>query len=98
MKPEWHVMLAMGDRKVRIVGRVEAVDVRGITITRLERPARRAVSAETFVPWEEIRRIVMSGPDHDDDLFQEAHGQAERPPAAGGKRSRGRLTNKRLLG
>lgn len=61
---EWHVMLgAMGPER-RVVGRVEAVNHEGITLTPL-----RDGDDEVFVRWDDVVYLMQSGPDRDGELF-----------------------------
>lgn len=61
---EWHVMLGATDPDRRLVGRVEAVDRDGITLTPL-----RDGGDTVFVRWDDVVYLMQSGPDRDPELF-----------------------------
>ncbi len=69
---EWHVMLGVQGWPVRIVGFVQAVDVTGIRITRIDREAGLLDGCDIFVPWKSIGYLMVCGPDRDRELFEAA--------------------------
>ena len=66
---EWHVMIGTADPLRRLVGLVEAVDEMGITVARMDEGAERIPGTEVRVGWEDVVRLMQSGPDRDDELF-----------------------------
>jgi hypothetical protein len=62
---EWHVMLGAADPERRLVGRVEAVNRDGITLTRLQDSGE-----EVFVRWDDVVFLMQCGPDRDAELFE----------------------------
>lgn len=80
---EWHVMLATGDVGRPVVGRVEAVDPEGITLTPIVGGAG-AARDEVTVRWDDVVYLMQCGPDRDDLLLDavERWPALDNPPAS----------------
>lgn len=72
---EWHAFLAFGNREMRLVGRVEAVDRDKIRLTRIDLETNGGQDAEVCVMWDDVDCIAVCGPDRDQDLFELLRGE-----------------------
>ena len=70
---EWHAFLAYRKRRLRLVGRVEAVDRDQIRLTRIDPDAGSRDDVEVCISWHEVDCIAVCGPDRDQDLFDLLH-------------------------